>query len=247
MRVLLGVLLLANLALYLSLGTDNAGVLRLPGGLGEGRGSGLTLVAEADPARLEVARLPPTPAVGREEDGGTASSGGDGNRPPAGGAPAVPGRVAICYSLGTLQDRLLVERVLGELGAGGLGATVRTEERRGDLYGYWVLLPAQPNLADAQARIAELQQRGIDSFVVGTGEYRNAVSLGFFHGRPAAEALEARIRKLGFNPRLVLRYRQETQYWLDFDEAASEKFSDAAWARLGEAYPMLGRYVRDCG
>ena len=155
--------------------------------------------------------------------------------------------MAICYSLGTLQDRLLVERVLGELGAGGIQAKVRSEERRGDLSGYWVLLPARPTLEEAQGLIDELQQRGIDSFVVGTGEYRNAVSLGFFHGRRAAEELEARIRAEGYNPRLVLRYRQESQYWLDLDEVASERFTDATWARLGESYPMLGRYLRDCG
>jgi hypothetical protein len=136
------------------------------------------------------------------------------------------GRVAICYSLGTLRDRLLVDRVLGELGADGIEAKVRTEERRGDLSGYWVLLPARPSLEAAQAQIDELQQRGIDSFVVGTGEYRNAVSLGFFHGRRAAEELEARIRAQGYNPRLVLRYQQESQYWLDLDETASERFGD---------------------
>ena len=45
----------------------------------------------------------------------------------------------------------------------------------------------------------------------------------------------------------MTRYRQETQYWLDLDEAGSERFDDARWQALAEAYPMLGRYVRDCG
>ncbi len=246
MKILLGLLLLLNLALFLLLGPyDTPGQL-LPGGLGDRAGSGLTLVAEADPAQLEVARDAPVATTGT--DPARDSSPGMITELPAPG-PARPtqGRVAICYSLGTLQDRLLVERVLGELGAGGIEARVRSEERRGDLSGYWVLLPARPTLEAAQGLIDELQQRGIDSFVVGTGEYRNAVSLGFFHGRRAAEELEARIRAEGYNPRLVLRYRQESQYWLDLDEAASERFTDATWARLGESYPMLGRYLRDCG
>ncbi len=246
MKIVLGVLLLLNLALYLALGPYDAPGRLLPGGLGDHAGSGLTLIAEADPAQLEVARDAPEATTGAETS----------RDPPASPAPrpvtdqaARPsqGRVAICYSLGTLQDRLLVERVLGELGAGNIEARVRTEERRGDLSGYWVLLPARPSLEAAQALIDELQQRGIASFVVGTGEYRNAVSLGFFHGRRAAEELEARIRAEGYKPRLVLRYRQESQFWLDLDEAASERFDDAAWARLGENYPMLGRYLRDCG
>jgi len=247
MRTLLGVLLLLNLALYLALGPYESHRPLLPRGLGDHGGTGLTLLAEADPAQLEVARGAPAPATGSEP--GREPAAGLITELPRDGSPQATrrGRVAICYSLGTLQDRLHVERVLGELAAVGLGARVRTDERRGDLSGYWVLLPAQPSLEAAQARIEELQKRGIDSFVVGTGEYRNAVSLGFFHGRRAAEELEAQIRGLGYDPRLVLRYQQQTQYWIDLGEADSERFDDADWARIAEAYPMLGRYVRDCG
>ncbi len=264
MRVLLALLLLLNLAAFLVLGPYEHTEL-LPGSIGDSGGSGLTLLAEADPAQLQPAvaasRPPPvTPAVGvvPEAGGGVQPNAGDPDdaasallapsaapQPPA--SPKRRGRVSICYTLGILPDRLLVERVIKELDGFDLAATVRTEERRGDLSGYWVLLPAQSSLDNAQGLMVELQQRGIDSFVVGTGEFRNSVSLGFFHGRRAAEELEARIRGQGYNPRLVLRYRQETQFWLDLDESASEGFSDAQWQGLAEGYPMLGRYVRDCG
>lgn len=254
MRLLLALLLLFNLAAFLLLGPYE-GTQLLPGGLaGGGGGSGLTLLSEADPVQLQPAADADTARAAG--DPGTAAPApeappaatpADAAEPPPVTAPPRPGRVAICYTLGTLPDRLRVERVLGELGKLGLTAAIRSEERRGDLSGYWVLLPAQTNLGAAQGLMAELQQRGIDSFVVGTGEYRNSVSLGFFHGRRAAEELESRIRAQGYNPRLVLRYRQETQFWLDLDEAASERFSDAHWEALAAAYPMLGRYVRDCG
>jgi hypothetical protein len=252
MRLLLALLLLFNLAAFLLLGPYE-GTQLLPGGLAGGGGSGLTLLSEADPAQLQPATDADTV---RAAGGGSAAPApeappaatrADAAEPPPVTAPPRPGRVAICYTLGTLPDRLRVERVLGELGKLGLTAAIRSEERRGDLSGYWVLLPAQTNLGAAQGLMAELQQRGIDSFVVGTGEYRNSVSLGFFHGRRAAEELESRIRAQGYSPRLVLRYRQETQFWLDLDEAASERFSDAHWEALAATYPMLGRYVRDCG
>lgn len=256
MKLLLALLLLLNLALFLLFGPYERAAL-LPGTPAAGAGSGLTLLAEADPVQLRPApsaRPPATAAERVEPASGPVATAPEAERPgqPSTPAPTVAptrpsGRVAICYTLGTLPDRLRVERVLGELGKLGLSAAVRSEERRGDLSGYWVLLPAQASLDEAQGVMAELQQRGIDSFVVGTGEYRNAVSLGFFHGRRAAEELEARIRGQGYNPRLVLRYRQETQFWLDLDEAASERFSDAHWEALVAAHPTLGRYVRDCG
>jgi hypothetical protein len=59
MKILLGVLLLLNLALYLVLGPYDVPAKLLPGGLDEHAGSGLTLVTEADPAQLEVARSGP--------------------------------------------------------------------------------------------------------------------------------------------------------------------------------------------
>lgn len=247
MRLLLALLLLFNLAAFLLLGPYE-GTQLLPGGLaGGGGGSGLTLLSEADPVQLQPAADADTGTAAPAPEAPPAATRADAAERPPVTAPPRPGRVAICYTLGTLPDRLRVERVLGELGKLGLTAAIRSEERRGDLSGYWVLLPAQTNLGAAQGLMAELQQRGIDSFVVGTGEYRNSVSLGFFHGRRAAEELESRIRAQGYNPRLVLRYRQETQFWLDLDEAASERFSDAHWEALAAAYPTLGRYVRDCG
>ena len=247
MKFLLALLLLLNLVAFLALGPFERVDLRLPiatRGAGEPQ-RGLTLVSEADPVQLQKpasGARPPTSATTPPPTAAGAST-----IQPAADPGARRGRVAICYTLGTLPDRLLVERVLGELAGLGLVATVRGEERRGDLSGYWVMLPQQPGLAEAQALIAELQQRGIDSFVVSTGEHRNSVSLGFFRGRNAAEVLEARVRTLGYQPRLVTRYAQETQYWLDLDEDRSERFDDASWARLADAYPMLGRYVRDCG
>jgi len=261
MRVLLALLVLLNLAAFLVMGPYERTEL-LPGRIGDSGGSGLTLLAEADPVQLQpVTATSKSPATAPPEDVAAETNGNDRSErvdadvvenavttPPMQiTPPARRGRIAICYTLGTLPDRLLVERVVKELNGFGLAATVRSEEHRGDLSGYWVLLQARASLGEAQGLMAELQQRGIDSFVVGTGEYRNAVSLGFFHGRRAAEDLEARIRGQGYDPRLVLRYRQETQFWLDLDEAASERFSDAQWDGLAEAYPMLGRYVRDCG
>lgn len=248
MKWLLALLLLLNLVLYLLWGPYD---LALPQAVAPGNdaaGKGLTLLAEVDRARLSPPReSPPAPTA--------AAARGPAEAPPAlpqqpaeaAPAPALRGtRVAICYTVGTLQDRLLADRVAQELRRAGIRATLRAEERRGDLSGYWVLLPQQAGQAEAQALVGKLQERGIDSFVVSAGEYRNAVSLGFFHGRDLAEQLETRIRALGFSPRLVLRYRRETLYWVDLDEAQSERLGDGEWKTLADAYPMLGRYVRDC-
>lgn len=229
MKLLLALLALLNLAAYLVWGMPP-----LPGAAPPPA----VPVVTADTAQLQLLDERDGPVV-------TPAAGGE----PVAGAPAVPRArpPAICYTFGSMPDRLLAERVQALLRTRGYTTTLRIEQRRGDLAGYWVLLPPQPSLGEAQARIDELRERGIDSFVVTEGSMSNAVSLGYFPGRASAEQLQRQLAGFGYEAQLVLRYAQKAVHWLDLDETGSERFNDAAWRGVSEAYPMLGRYVHDCG
>ncbi|GGC84044.1 hypothetical protein [Marinobacter halophilus] len=52
----------------------------------------------------------------------------------------------------------------------------------------WVMIPPQPREA-ALAQFQDLYARGVESYVVTDGEYRNAISLGLFESRAAAESV----------------------------------------------------------
>lgn len=52
----------------------------------------------------------------------------------------------------------------------------------------WVMIPPQPR-ETALAQFRELYARGVESYVVSDGEYRNAISLGMFESRAAAESV----------------------------------------------------------
>jgi len=237
-RLLLALLVLLNLAAYLVWGMPP-----LPG-------------KASVPERIVATQQTPQLQLLAERDGPTTSSATDTSRslteePTVVGTAAVDQLrarpPAICYTFGSMPELLLAERVQVHLRTRGYTTTLRVEERRGELAGYWVLLPPQPALEEAQMRVDDLRERGIDSFVVAEGTMLNAVSLGYFPGRVTAEQLQRQIIAFGYDAQLMLRYTQETTHWLDLDEAGSERFDDATWRAVSEAYPMLGRYVRDCG
>ncbi|KPQ26621.1 MAG: hypothetical protein HLUCCX14_17645 [Marinobacter excellens HL-55] len=59
----------------------------------------------------------------------------------------------------------------------------------------WVMIPPQPRDV-ALAQFRELYTQGVESYVVSEGEYRNAISLGLFESRAAAESvLEEKMRQ----------------------------------------------------
>lgn len=53
---------------------------------------------------------------------------------------------------------------------------------------HWVMIPPQPRDA-ALVQFRELYAQGVESYVVPDGEYRNAISLGLFESRAAAESV----------------------------------------------------------
>lgn len=97
---------------------------------------------------------------------------------------------------------------------------------------YWVMLPPYPDLNKATEAAAALQSMKIkDFFVVRSGEYANAVSLGVFSTRERAERRKAQITALE-GSKLVTKIEAigsssgNDYFWLSFklgDEASPAK------------------------
>lgn len=65
----------------------------------------------------------------------------------------------------------------------------------------WVMMPPQPREV-ALTQFRDLYAHGVESYVVSDGEYRNAISLGLFESRAAAETVFD--EKIQQNPNVVL-------------------------------------------
>lgn len=106
----------------------------------------------------------------------------------------------------------------------GVGLAFRVEEQEIELPPLnWVLIPPQPE-AVAKARFTELAARGVESYVVSAGEYRNAISLGLFESEDAAKSVFAEKKQDNLDVVLAKFPRNRIGYALVFDVEPSRQF-----------------------
>lgn len=235
MRLLLALLLLLNVILFV--GRD-AGDAPVPSAapVAEPAGPRLVLLAEADPRRLEVA----PPRVGPPATDGVTP--GDLAPPPAVQEPTqVEPAPQLCGRAGPYADRIAAERLAVELEALAGRYAFAAETVIQDVR-YWVHLPPARTPARARKTLAALQARKIDSFLVTSGEHRNAISLGVFRNRELAERLVQTLSAQGFAVQIAERQRQTEQHWLDYELPVGPE----AWQEFTARHRGLKWEARPC-
>ena len=80
-----------------------------------------------------------------------------------------------------------------------------------------MIIPPQPE-DRALDLFRDLQQRGIDSYLVTRGENKNAISLGLFESRQAAENVLAEKKRQNLNAILANFPRNQLSYALVFED-----------------------------
>nr|WP_284048213.1 hypothetical protein [Marinobacter sp. ATCH36] len=102
------------------------------------------------------------------------------------------------------------------LGSPGTAYEIREEERELSPL-HWVIVPPQPE-GRALALFRDLQRRGIDSYLIRRGENRNAISLGLFESKQAAEAVLEEKKRQNLNAILANFPRNQISYALVFED-----------------------------
>lgn len=133
-----------------------------------------------------------------------------------------------CYRVAGLETPAAAEHLAASLRA--LGAEVlATGSERHRQQSYWVMVPPYASRGAAEPAVARLRAAGIsDYYVIPAGENRNAISLGVFTTREAAQRRFERIMALGLKLSGRLRIEEiglpARRYWVNY-------------ARVGEAEP----------
>jgi len=124
-------------------------------------------------------------------------------------------REPICFALGPFVRADVANRSSTMIVALGVDVKHRQVSRRTPR-GYWVYLPASKSYQAAKRKVGELQKKGLkDLFIMGKGSHRNAISLGLFTRKSAANSRFQQIKKLGLKAMLETQYRVGKQTWLD--------------------------------
>lgn len=129
---------------------------------------------------------------------------------------SVPLPQTYCIRLGWFESAEAARAAYLSLGSPGLAHEVRQEERELSPL-HWVIIPPQPD-DRALALFNDLQRRGIDSYLVRRGENKNAISLGLFESRQAAEMVLEEKKRQNLNAILANFPRNQISYALVFED-----------------------------
>lgn len=119
----------------------------------------------------------------------------------------------MCPVVGPWPDKGEAARARIQLEAAGLQPRVEAVSVQKDRL-HWVYLAPYSSREKALVVLADLQSHGVDSFIVKTGEYVNAISLGYFSSSDSAEGLRMQMRSAGYPAFVTETSRAVTEYWL---------------------------------
>lgn len=124
-----------------------------------------------------------------------------------------------CVRLGWFEKPDHARAAYRSLGSPGDAYAVREQERALEPL-HWIIIPPQPE-GQALRLFNDLQRRGIDSYLVTRGENRNAISLGLFQSKAAAERVLEIKKRQNLNAVLAMFPRNQLSYVLVFEVARS--------------------------
>jgi len=121
-----------------------------------------------------------------------------------------------CYAIGPFEGQNDAIGSAGVLTSAGLVTEIRFDTQR-EVTGYWVYLPPFASREEAKKVTKVLRERAVKDFqIVPKGLNKNAISLGFFSTRAAAEQRRVRMQAIGLIPLINDRFREIEGYWLYF-------------------------------
>jgi hypothetical protein len=153
---------------------------------------------------------------------------------------------ARCYSLGPFSDKAKAETMVSVFAKQNVEATLRRIQQT-QVTGYWIYLPPYSSTAAATAVTRQLAAKGLhDYYVVASPPNANAISLGLFRERSGAERRLARVRKMGFQPKLQVRTADKELFWLDYSDPGNGTIGAGLWANVQNGGGTLQRVERSC-
>ena len=169
--------------------------------------------------------------------------------PPPADVPALellserPDPMPACFAVGPFRDRSEAQRVQARLSEYAARHQLRSTEATEDR-GWWVYLPAPENRSVAAQNMRDLRQAGFaEAYLINTGEFRNAVSLGLFSSEANAQSLFEEVSAAGFDPVMGGRTETVDHFWVDYEPSDG---IDAPWQIITRRDPLVGRHDITC-
>ncbi len=162
--------------------------------------------------------------------------------PPVAGASDAP--EAVCFSVGPLAT----DRKAGEVQNWLQELNVETEQRVEEqtiATRYWIFLETTGSGPSARERLAELESKGVEDFLL-TREQDGSrvISLGLYGTRASLDRRLADLRKAGIEPQVRPRHRLHTVHWVDVSQGVQSSVLRLLQEHFSAAAPIVRR---SCG
>ena len=132
--------------------------------------------------------------------------------------------VSQCVLLGPYPDAQSAKPLLDRLGALQIEAKYAAVQVDGES-DYWVYLRPEASREFALAKLKELQEKKIDSFIISQGEITNGISLGVFDKQENAERRRQEVVELGYDAQVRTNPRSYMENWVVIYPTNSARFS----------------------
>lgn len=179
------------------------------------------------------------------------TSGTDGRRH-ADDEAAVPpivgeGRPAtvLCVSLGVFASEPQAEQLRQRLLALSIQSAV-VSRNIVDSQQFLLIMPVQGGQDEAMQRLSQLQDDGIDSFIITLGPLANSLSLGVFSREDHALARQVQLEAMGYSVRMHSQAAPRSEYLVQVDSTARRLFDKPLLAGLRGSFPALQQQFLPC-
>ncbi|MGM0565049.1 MAG: SPOR domain-containing protein [Pseudomonadota bacterium] len=160
--------------------------------------------------------------------------------------PETVEKPAVCITLGPFVDSEEARRAVKLLSTDGAQVSWRSATEQVPS-GYRVFIAPLENSESAYELAAELRDRGVDdNFVItNPNDKVNGISLGLFTQKRGAIKRLARLRNLGYEAEIEVRYRDSEIQWVDYEGPRGESVEQLL-REATEGVEDVQRIQRDC-
>jgi hypothetical protein len=124
----------------------------------------------------------------------------------------------MCFSVGPFEDSETSDEMYEQMFDLGIQAKQRIVNERKPR-SYWVYLPTTNSMDRAEETVKFLQDNGVDETYIWLAvPHKYAISLGLFTRLSTARAKQAEIVALGLKPEMEVRYKEFTEFWVDYQQ-----------------------------
>ncbi len=158
---------------------------------------------------------------------------------------AAAGGEQICTLLGPLPQSADAKALLSRLAALQIHAKYVSLQVEGSVE-YWVYLRPEPTKELAIAKLRELQDKKVDSFIIPQGNLANGISLGIFDKKENAESRQQAVMQAGYDAQMREHTRTYLENWVAIYPDQVAGFSPELYSRLKEENTKLDLRKDEC-